>query len=105
MNLIRRLVTVGIVLSASFQEVVAAEWRMHPGDTSASLATTDSWELVTSSAMSWPDGRQLLITFWQFEFGHGDKEDKVRALVRCYDYFAADMTSTGGACYNPADDQ
>lgn len=105
MNLIRRLVTVGTVTIASFQLVEAAEWQMHPKDTSASLAATNRWELISSSAMSWSDGRQLLMTFWQFRFAPSGEKEPVRVLVRCHDYFAANMTSTGAVCYIPVEDQ
>jgi len=103
MRLLRNLVTAGAMLTASFQAAAAAEWWLHPGDTSAVLAAND-WDLVSSSAMSWPDGRQLLITFWKFELGLIPGDETV-ILVRCYDYFDTDMQSTGGGCYSPRDDQ
>jgi hypothetical protein len=102
MKLARTLLAAWLMFGVGFQAAVASEWEMKPGNSSANLAATNDWDLISSSAMSWPDGRQLLITFWESQFS---PKDGVRILVRCYDYFAADMQSTGAICYTPEGDQ
>jgi hypothetical protein len=65
-------------------------WQVLPGMTSAQLASSDGWELASSSGLSWPDGRQALVTFWK-----GPKQN----YLRCVTYFDASMGSTGEGCY------
>lgn len=52
----------------------------------ADLAKT--YKLASSVGLSWPDGRQAIVTFWQH----------APVLYRCIDYFDASMRSTGGKC-------
>jgi hypothetical protein len=49
-------------------------------------------ELLGSSGLSWPDGRQAIITFWRLESG---------AIARCIDYFQSDMQFSGASCQRP----
>jgi hypothetical protein len=53
-------------------------------------------ELLSSSGLSWPDGRQAVVTFW-FIDSHGFEPWE---HFRCIDYFKQDMQATGGACYS-----
>ncbi len=39
--------------------------------------------------MSWPDGRQAVVTMWVNQLGD---------FARCFDYFDAKMVQTGGKC-------
>ena len=55
---------------------------------SALLARSEGWRVVTSSGLSWPDGRQAVVSFWT----------NGTMTMRCTDYFEADMTPTGGLC-------
>lgn len=82
------LVFTGLLSHAQAREET---WQAMPGVTSARLAT-DGWELISSSGLSWPDGRQAVVTFWR---------GNDRAIRRCNDFFDADMQQTGGLCYEP----
>lgn len=67
----------------------AANWQTMPGTTSADLAG-GGWRLLSSSGLSWPDGRQAIVTFW--------KDPDAPAVIRCISYFEADMSGDGEAC-------
>lgn len=66
----------------------AGIWGLDPDSTSAVLAR-DGWKYLGMSAMSWPDGRQALVTLWNSKLGD---------FARCFDYFDAEMNQTGGKC-------
>lgn len=59
--------------------------------TSADLASK-AIPLTASSGLSWPDGRQALVTYWK---------DGI-ATYRCVDYFDSNMQATGSICYGPS---
>jgi hypothetical protein len=46
----------------------AAIWGLDPEATSAVLAR-DGWHFLSMSAMSWPDGRQAVVTMWNSDLG------------------------------------
>ena len=69
----------------------APRWELLVGMTSAQLAAA-GWELVASSGLSWPDGRQGLVTFWRAVF------DGRPFLFRCVTAFDAYMEEAGEAC-------
>ncbi len=56
---------------------------------SAAMLARDGWKFLDMSTMSWPDGRQAVVTLWNSELGD---------YARCFDYFDADMNQTGGKC-------
>ena len=66
----------------------AGVWGLDPDATSAVLAR-DGWKFLSMSTMSWPDGRQAVVTLWNSEIGD---------FARCFDYFDAAMSQTGGKC-------
>jgi len=66
-------------------------WRIVVSLTSRDLANEKA-ELISSAGLSWPDGRQAVVTFWKAE----------NSLFRCIDYFDKDFRQTGSACYAPA---
>jgi hypothetical protein len=68
------------------------EWQVVPGLTSANLAAS-KWELVGSSGLSWPDGRQAIVSFWASE--------NPQFTFRCTKFFDASMRSTGEKCEQP----
>ena len=75
---------------------VSVVWDVFTGITSSSLAHEGA-ELMTSSALSWPDGTQAIVTFWR-----PIQEPYIWAnVVRCMDYFDSFMQSTGGVCSIP----
>ena len=46
----------------------AGIWGVDPDATSATLAR-DGWKFLSMSTMSWPDGRQAVVTLWNSEIG------------------------------------
>jgi hypothetical protein len=87
-----------IILLGLASSVSAAGWDNSTLATSADYATAEGWLIASSSAMSWPDGHQALITFWQRCY---DVETETCTTVRCIDYFDANMRDTGSICYFP----
>ena len=63
-------------------------WGFDPSATSAHLAR-GGWTFLSMSTLSWPDGRQAVVTLWNSQLGD---------FARCFDYFDADMHQTGGKC-------
>ncbi|MEX0854055.1 MAG: hypothetical protein WD036_12360 [Bauldia sp.] len=63
-------------------------WGLDPDLSSAALAR-DGWRFLGLSTLSWPDGRQAVVTMWGSELGD---------FARCFDYFDAAMVQTGGKC-------
>ena len=63
-------------------------WGFDAEASSASLAH-DGWKFVAMSTMSWPDGRQAVVTMWVSKLGD---------FARCFDYFDAKMVQAGGKC-------
>jgi hypothetical protein len=63
-------------------------WGLDLESSSASLAR-DGWKFLGMSSLSWPDGRQALVTLWVSDLGN---------FARCFDYFDAKMNQTGGKC-------
>jgi hypothetical protein len=63
-------------------------WGFDEQASSASLAR-DGWKFQAMSTLSWPDGRQAVVTMWVNQLGD---------FARCFDYFDAKMVQTGGKC-------
>ncbi len=63
-------------------------WGFDSEASSASLAR-DGWKFLALSTLSWPDGRQAVVTMWVNQLGD---------FARCFDYFDAKMVQTGGKC-------
>jgi|AntRauMFilla1563_2_1112583.scaffolds.fasta_scaffold94041_1 hypothetical protein len=69
------------------------EWSALPGMTSAKLAAT-GWEHRSATGLSWPDGRQAIVSFWTMQ------SSKIpRLTMRCVSYFDADFQQSGDICY------
>ena len=66
----------------------AGVWGLDEKASSAALAR-EGWTFLSMSTMSWPDGRQAVVTLWNSKLGD---------FARCFDYFDADMNQTGGKC-------
>lgn len=77
-----------IILSPSAPMAEEDLWEYLPGITSGILADKGQ-RLVTSSGLSWPDGSQAVVTFWQEKRGQ---------YVRCITYFDKSMAYTGDKC-------
>jgi hypothetical protein len=66
-------------------------WSIQPGMKSEGMVG-GGWALVSSAGLSWPDGRQAVVTFWA-------KAVKLRLrYTRCIDFFDNSMVATGGTC-------
>ena len=63
-------------------------WGFDEQASSAALAR-DGWKFLSMSTLSWPDGRQAVVTLWENQLGD---------FARCFDYFDARMKQTGGKC-------
>lgn len=63
-------------------------WGFDARITSAALAR-DGWKFLSLATMSWPDGRQAVVTMWQSKIGD---------YARCFDYFNEKMEPAGGKC-------
>jgi hypothetical protein len=66
----------------------AGMWGLDPSATSAELAR-GGWKYLGMSTLSWPDGRQAVVTLWSSKLGD---------FARCFDYFDPAMHQTGGKC-------
>ncbi len=73
---------------AAAPEAWSGIWGLDEGASSAALAR-DGWRFLGLSTLSWPDGRQAVVTIWGSELGD---------FARCFDYFDAAMRQTGGKC-------
>ncbi len=73
---------------------LADSWEMVPGLSSAGLAA-QGWEQTSSSGLSWPDGSQAVVSFWQLE------ADDLRLTLRCVSLFDLHLQPTGDQCYQP----
>ena len=93
----KRLGAAGLAILFLGLPVQADEWELLPGQTSASFAKATGWLLDGTAAMSWPDGRQTLITFWRRCY---DESSELCFTQRCTDSFDSDMRSTGGVCHS-----
>lgn len=63
-------------------------WGFDEKASSAELAR-GGWKFLSMSTMSWPDGRQAVVTLWNSKLGD---------FARCFDYFDAAMNQVGGKC-------
>jgi len=72
----------------------AQSWEWLPGMTSAKLAAS-GWKLEGSAGLSWPDGRQSIVTFWSSVI------EGNRMTFRCITALAADEQQTGDLCKQP----
>lgn len=82
------LMTALLISSPAFAE----EWEPLAGMTTAKLAAS-GWRIDTSSGLSWPDGRQAVVSFWSMTFDQGQN-----FTMRCITYFDGNMTPTGDMC-------
>ena len=92
------LLIVGILYSAVSP---ADEWKMLPSYSMYDLLNQESVgglkfesEITGTSGLSWPDGRQAIITSFEVR-----SSDSKRWFYRCRDYFDNSMRQTGQMCY------
>lgn len=97
----RKLLSFAVALAglvaATASASPATRWTLVPGVTSASIALSGQWDMKTSNALRWSDGRCALITYW----ATADKDARYRYL-RCIDYMDANFQDTANSCYQPA---
>ncbi|MFN7609993.1 MAG: hypothetical protein ACK5QX_03505 [bacterium] len=84
-----------LILIAMASPVVAQEWKLNPGKTSALFASA-GLQLSGTAGLSWPDGKQAIVTYWSMPFEGGK-----HFTVRCVTYFDADFRQTGDICSYP----
>ncbi len=72
----------------------AQEWQILPGMTSAKLAAS-GWQIESAAGLSWPDGRQAVVSFWTATFEQGG------LTMRCVSYFDEHFQPTGDICSQP----
>jgi hypothetical protein len=77
---------------------ISVVWNTFTGISSAILANEGA-ELLASNALSWPDGRQAIVTFWATDNIPVKWSDAM--TIRCIDYFNSSMQNLGGACSVP----
>jgi hypothetical protein len=68
--------------------------------TTSSDAALAGWKLQGSSGIGWPDGRHAIVTFWTVPESQLSVEGHA-SVVRCIDYFTADMQQTDSICQIP----
>lgn len=67
----------------------------HDSRSDSAILPVQGWTIESSAGLSWPDGRQAIVTFWKGP----EKDAYLRGVVvRCISYFSADMTDTGEKC-------
>jgi len=86
-----------LAMALFVSSVQADEWALLPGKTSASFAQAEGWLPQGTAGLSWPDGRQALLTYWQRCY---DEKPESCFTQRCIDYFDSDMRLTGSVCYS-----
>ena len=69
------------------------KWWVKYGGMAKKLDAERKVAVVGTSGLSWPDGRQAIVTHIEVEQGKG------KWLYRCMQYFSADMQQTGEQCY------
>jgi hypothetical protein len=85
------LIALLAVTGVRAQETWMSGWLSGGGNTSAFLAIS-GFEQLSAAGLSWPDGRQAIVTFWKGE------ASGVTAHFRCVTYFDASMVETGEHC-------
>lgn len=114
----RRLACILVCLTttahAQSADIVPGIWEIQPGLTSASLARS-AWIQTGAAGLSFPDGRQAVISYWEAVIATSDGEQQVppsgveyqvlrkerRLTVRCVTYFNTNMQETGDICSSP----
>lgn len=73
----------------------AGAWVRVPGQTLADLLQKHqrAADVESSSGLSWPDGRQAIVTFVRVK-----QSGREVSRYRCIENFQANMQGTGGAC-------
>jgi hypothetical protein len=86
---LRALGFVLLLVATSSASAGESTWILDAQAESASLART-GWKFLDSTGLSWPDGRQAIVTFWQSSAGD---------VARCIDYYDSNMQASGSICY------
>jgi len=73
---------------------IAQEWQLLPGMTSAKLAAS-GWQQESAAGLSWPDGRQAVVSFWRATF------EQESLTMRCVSFFDDSLRQTGDICSQP----
>jgi hypothetical protein len=71
----------------------AEEWTPIGPEMSSAKFAAMGWEQSSSAGLSWPDGRQAVVSYWTV------LRDGARVTARCISFFDEDLRSTGDICY------
>jgi hypothetical protein len=74
---------------AQTPEVPSDQWELRPGLSTYALLQSRGGELVSTSALPWPDGRSALILYIK----------AAGSYFQCVDYKDASFQNTGFICY------
>lgn len=95
----RIIVIVFLMCGAATQ---ASEWvplrdydlhQLYSGEISRAMGVSASAELVGTSGLSWPDGRQATITYLEIE------RDQKRWLYKCVESWSSDLQLIQEECF------
>jgi len=81
-----------ILAVAAATPAVAQQWEPKPNMTSATLAER-GYQVDGVAGLSWPDGRQAVVTFWSLQLRLGSV-----STARCTTFYDASMVETGETC-------
>ena len=102
------------VLTTLFMTATAeSSWKLLPGITVSDLMTKCIYdradrhlyedcmaEVASTGGLSWPDGRQAVVTYIHATY-EATAENDTLFIYRCIEYFNTYMKPTGEACYAP----
>lgn len=84
---------VGVIMLLMAPAVAIAETTWEPlKDVTSAILAGNRATIVTSSTMTWPDGRQAVVTFWR----------DGPATYRCIDFFNNEATMFAAYCSGPS---
>jgi len=86
---LRALGFVLLLITTSSASGAETTWILDTQAESAGLART-GWQFLGTTGLSWPDGRQAIVTFWRSSLGD---------VVRCIDYYDSNLQTSGSVCH------
>ena len=86
---LRALGFVLLLIATSSANGRETTWILDSEAESAALART-GWQFLGTTGLSWPDGRQAIVTFWRSSLGD---------VVRCIDYYDSNLQTSGSICH------
>lgn len=89
---------------------VPAAYGWEPIAGPSTLLARWGWTFLSSSSLSWPDGRQAIVTFWRRPTGADEVPSPTPrtggtlppTIARCIEFFSAAMQPTSAPCHKVA---